>query len=445
MRTARTIAIAAALALAGAVGLSALDFDWGGNVDNLTTPSVALGSGSQVWAIDQRDRAALWAEMRFSPQLSLTAQGSYAYELQLPYLFDLDVLKLDWQVLPVLHASLGRFVFSDFTGHVLNHKLDGAMITLGFPAFVLTASAGFSGLELKPYSLILMSRSDLADQSNSGVYFAAPRLVEKLDALFPNILSRQDLTLSVILQQDLRASGSFIQPGDQQQLVPGNYGGSLYTEYVGAGLSGAIISSFYYDAFLYANFGSTLSYMADSTSLTGFSWQYAPILAFLGGVGLHYYNEAFLSSRLELLAVASSGDADNTTFQEGNTAGSSTLFVPVSEEALGALGLAYQPQWGNLVAISADYSFKPVSQLQLMTKVLSFLRPTTGAIFTGGLNPSSSDLYLGTEFDETANFRPFSDLGLSLAIGFFLPNSSVFLGQAALPALAGQLEVSFSF
>ncbi|MGD0724593.1 MAG: hypothetical protein ABSB63_03435 [Spirochaetia bacterium] len=442
MKAWRTIAIIAALGVFGAMGLSGLDFDFGGFVENSSTPSVALDSKNPVWAMDQRDRLALWADMHFSPQLSLTAQGSYAFELDLPYLFDVDVLKLDWQVLPSLHASLGRFVFTDFTGHVLNHKLDGTLLTMNFPFMVVTAGAGFSGLELKPYSLMLMSRSDVADQSDNSVILAAPRLVEKLEVLFPNLLPRQDLTVSVILQQDFRSSGSLIQAGEQQQFVTDLSGGRLTSEYFGLGLSGAIVSAFYYDAFFYFSLGSTLSYVADSASPTGSSYQYEGIQAFLGGIGLRYYSEALLSSRVELSAIVSSGDADNTTFLEGNTSGASTLFVPISQETL---GIAYQPQWGNLIQISADYSFKPVTNLQLMMKVQSYLRPTTGAIYTLNLDPSSSNLYLGTEIDGIANFRPFSDLGVAMSIGFFLPNGNAFIGQGALPVLAGRLEVSLSF
>jgi hypothetical protein len=442
MRAWRTLAIIAALTLTGAMGLSGLDFDFGGFVENSSTPSVSLDSANPVFAMDQKDRLALWAEMHFSSQLSLTAQGSYAFSLQLPYLFDVDSLKLDWQMLPSLRATLGRFVFSDFTGHVLNHKLDGALITLDFPFMVVSAGAGFSGLLLKPSSLVLMSRSDTADQSSTGVFFAAPRIVEKLDALFPNLLPRQDLTISVILQQDLRPRGSLIQAGQSQQFVTGLSGGSLTSEYFGLGVSGAIISSLYYDAFFYASFGDTLSYVADSASPTGFSYQYAAIQAILGGIGLRYYSEALLSSRVELRAIVSSGDADNITFLEGNTAGASTLFVPISQESL---GLAFQPQLGNLILINANYSLKPVSQLQLMMKVQSFLRPSTGAIYTAGVNPASSDFYLGTEFDGIANFRPFSDLGLACSLGFFLPNGNAFSGQAALPVLAGRFEVSFNF
>jgi hypothetical protein len=287
-----------------------------------------------------------------------------------------------------------------------------------------------------------MSRSDVTDQSDDSVILAAPRLIEKLEVLFPNILPRQDLTVSVLLQQDFRPSASLIPAGEQQQFPTELSGGRLTSEYFGAGFSGAIVSALYYDAFLYVSLGSTLSYVADSTSVTGSSYQYEAIQAFLGGIGLRYYNEALLSSRAELRAIISSGDADNTTYLEGNTAGASTIFVPISQETL---GVAFQPQWGNLIQISADYSFKPVTTLQLMLKGQAYLRPTTGAISALGIDPASDALYLGTEVDGIANFRPFSDLGTAFTLGVFFPNGSAFTGQGALPVLAGRLEVSLSF
>lgn len=442
MKTWRILALMAALSLAGAAGLGALDFDFGGFVENSSTPSVALDAKNPVWMMDQKDRLGLWMEMHFSPQLSLTAQGSYAYSLDLPYLFDVDTLKLDWKILPSLQASLGRFVFSDFTGHVLNHKLDGTQLSLSFPFMVVSAGAGFSGLILKPSSLILMSRSDTTDQSSDSVILAAPRLIEKLEVLFPNLLPRQDLTISAVAQQDFRPSGDLIQADQPQQFVSGLSGGRLISEYFGLGISGAIVSALYYDAFFYYSLGSTLSYEQDSASVTGFSYQYEPIQAFLGGIGLRWFNEALLSSRAELRAVFSSGDADNTTYQEGNTEGASTIFVPISQETI---GLAFQPQLGNLLIITASYSLKPVNALQLMLKGQSYLRPTTGGISALGIDPASSDLYLGTEIDGIANFRPLSDLGLAFSLGFFLPNASAFTGQASLPVLAGRLEVSLSF
>jgi len=449
MKPARIILIAIVLTFAGVVGLSAFDFDFGGSVDNSSTPSITLDPAGPLYALDQRDKAALWGDAHFGSSFALSAQGSYSFTLLVPYLFDVDYLRADWQILPILKATAGRFVFSDFTGHVLNHKLDGVMLTASFPIAVVSAGAGYSGFLLKPSSVILMTRPDSADQSNSGVFFAAPRLVEKVDILFPNILSRQDLEVTAILQQDLRAQGTLIQPGQQQQFATGLSGGSLSSQYWGIGLSGAIVSNLYYNSYFYVNTGSTLSYVVDTASGTGFSWEYAPMLAFLGGIGLRYFNESLLSSRLELQAVYSSGDPDNATYQEGNTAGSSNIFVPISQDTL---GIAFQPQWGNLILIDANYSLKPFSRnstvwqnLQIMLKVLNFLRPTTGAISQVGLDPTSTELYLGTEAELILNFRPLSDLGTALSFGCFIPNPGAFSGSAAHPVLAGRIEVSLSF
>ncbi len=442
MKKGRITAVVAMLALAGAVGSSAMDSDWGGFFENASTPSIVLDSSDPILRMDQKDRLALWAEMHFSPDLFLAVQGSYTFSLDVPYLFDVDSLVLDWRMLPSLRAALGRFIFSDFTGHVLNHKLDGALFTLDFPFAVVTVGAGFSGFVFKPASQIIMSRSDDADQDDSDVYFAAQRIIEKLDILFPELFARQDLTLSLVMQQDLRDSGSLIGSGETAEFVTDHYGGRLSTQYVGLGLSGPISSSFYYDAFFYMGLGETLSYAEDSGSLTGYSYRYDPIRAFLAGIGIRCYNEGFHSSRAELRFIFSSGDEDNTTFLEGNTAGDSNLFVPISKETL---GLAFEPQLGNLIVINANYSLKPVSNLQLMGRVLSFLRPTTGAIYAGGIDRSSDGLYLGTEIDAIANFRPFPDLGGAASLGLFIPNGDAFSGPDASPVLAARLEVSLSF
>jgi hypothetical protein len=215
------------------------------------------------------------------------------------------------------------------------------------------------------------------------------------------------------------------------------------------GLSGAIVSSLYYDVFLYGNTGTTLSYVPDSVSVTGFSYQYETIYAFLGGLGLKYYVEQTYSSRLEIRAIYSSGDSDSASYLEGNTSGFSTMFVPISQETI---GIAFMPQLGNLILLNLSYSLKPFAQsdsawknVQLIAKVLSYFRPTTGAISQPGLSSSSSELYLGTEPEIVANFRPYSDFGVVFSTGVFLPNGGAFTGSAAQPTIAGRIEFSMSF
>jgi hypothetical protein len=450
MTKARALSALAVLAVFTAAPLGGLDFDFGGFLDNDTELAVSQVASSPVWSIAQKDRLAVWLDARFSPAFSLSAQGSYTFTLDRPYLFDLDSLKADWRPLSILRAEAGRMEMSDFSGLVLRHTLDGLRLTLDLPFSRVTGGVGFSGLLLKPVSTILMSRTDSADRTDNTVYFAAPRLVEELDALFPQLFLRQDLRVSIVLQQDLRPDASVIAEGEEQEAVAGLSGGRLSTQYFGLGLSGPIVSSLYYDAFCYLGTGRTLSYVVDSSSGTGSSYQYRPILACLGGIGVRYFMEQVRYSLVEVKGIIASGDADSGSFLEGNTDQGSGLFVPVSQIAD---WLAFSPQLGNLLVFEASYSLKPftgsrvatLDKLQTLFKAVTFFRPTLGAISDSSLDPASTSLYLGTEAELIARYRPFSDLGLALSLGAFFPNPEAFTAAASGPRLAGRLELSFSF
>jgi hypothetical protein len=447
MTKARALAV---LAVFAAAPLGGLDFDWGGFLYNDTELAVSQVVSSPAWSIAQKDRLAAWLDARFGPAFSLSAQGSYTFALDRPYLFDLESLKADWRPVPILRAEAGRMEMSDFTGLVLSHTLDGLRLTLDLPFAKITGGAGYSGLLLKPVSSILMSRTDSADQADNAVYFAAPRLVEELDALFPQLFLRQDLRVSVLLQQDLRPDASVIAEGEEQETVAGLSGGKLSTQYFGLGLSGRIVPSLYYDAFCYLGTGRTLSYVVDGSSGTGFSYQERPILACLGGLGVRYFMEEALYSVVEVRGIIGSGDAESSRYLEGNTDESSGLFVPVSQITN---WVAFSPQLGNMLVIETSYSLKPFSRsrtatldrLQTLAKVVAFLRPTPGAISDSSLDAASTARYLGTEAELIARYRPFSDLGLALSLGAFFPNPGAFVAAADEPRLSGRLEFSFSF
>ncbi len=446
MKALRALAFAFLLSLLGTAAVSALDFDIGGTLDDYSSFPVTVAPGSAIFAPDQRDRLGIWATMHPNSVVSITGAASYDFTLVVPFLINLDYLNVNWRMLPWLSTTVGRFTFTDFTGLVLNHTLDGLMLEQDFSIGKVTEAVGYSGLILKPVSLILMSSTDSADQTNGSVYLAAPRLIEKLEVLFTVPLN---INLAVIAQQDLRPSSQLIQPGEQYQTVSGLEGGSLSTEYLGLGVSGSIVSSLYFNGFAYGSMGSTLSYLPDSSSVTGFSYQYAPIYALLGGVGLKYYIEQTLFSRIELQAIYSSGNANATSYLEGNTSSYSTMFIPISQEVI---GVAFMPQLGNLIMLNLNYSLKPWGQsdtvwknLQLMAKVLSYFRSTTGPISQPGLSASSSALYLGTEPEIIANFRPYSDFGMVLSTGVFLPNGAAFTGSAANPTIGARIEFSMSF
>ena len=435
------------LGLALSASLGAADWDWGVSLDNYSNLVGTVGSTGALQEVQQKDKLGLWAQVGFSPAVTLSAEASYLFSYDttaeptlLPYLINLDYLIAEWTIRPGLKGSAGRFPVADFTRLVLDHTLDGLQVRWDLPFMSFTGSAATSAALLKPVSRIILSGPDGADLLNNGVYLAPPRLIQSLVALFPQVFARQDLSVSLLAQEDLRPSSQLIPIGYENPTFPGRAGGWLHSFLAGAGLNGLLAPFLYYEAFLYFETGSTLSYVADTTSLTGNSWQYRPIVAFLGGIAARYYAERFLDSFVEVRGLFASGDADNKTFLEGNTAGASTLFVPISRQDT---GLAFDPQLGNLLLLEASYSIRPAESLQAVLKAQAFLRPTTGAISETGLDPASTARYLGTQLEAIVNLRPWSDLGLAFSFGAFLPNAAAFLDSA--PRLAGRVELAASF
>jgi hypothetical protein len=423
--------IAATLFLAG--GLAAGAAEWGGTLDNTTTPT--WSGASQEVSFQQKDKLALWLEAEFNPRLSLTVQGSYTYSLDRPYLFDVDLLRFQGRFplrgSSVLDLSLGRFRVSDFSALLFSDNLDGAQAAWRLPRANLSLTVGFLGLQLMPVSTVSMSWADI----NNDTIWAPPRLLEMLQVELPERFGRQTLTAALIAQQDLRSQAQLLQEG---ALVPvAGQGGRLSTEYLGVSLRGPLAASLYYDLFGYLGTGRMLSYVDGAYSYT---W----MLAALVGAGLKYYREEWLSSRAELRLLLATGDEDYTdSFVEGNTEGLATTFATISQPEL---NLLFTPRLGNLLTAEASYSLKPAAFLQTLLKASFFLRPTLGRVSDGRVEaaPISSSRYLGTELDLSARFRFFSDLGLALTAGLFLPGAA-FSSSFREADFGGRIELSFSF
>jgi hypothetical protein len=424
MRRALAFAVLAVLALTGAVqSLSALE--WGGKLDNTTTPST---SGFQ-----QKDKLALWLEAAFNPRLSLTVQGSYTFSLDRPYLFDVDILRFQGQFplgdTSVLDLSLGRFRAADFSALVFDDNLDGAQAAWRSARFNLSLAVGFLGLELQPVSTVSMSWGDL----NNTSLWAPPRLLEMLQAEFLELFGRQNLLVALAAQQDLRSEDQLLPEGPSLEFS--NMGGRLSTEYLGVALRGPLAASLYYDLFGYLGTGRMLSYIDGAYS---YEW----VLSGLLGAGLRYFRPEALSSRAELRLLLGTGDADfNDLFIEGNQEGLANVFSTISKTEL---ALLFSPRLGNLSLLEASYSLKPAAFLQTLLKATFFLRPVLGPISDARVDPASSSRYLGTEIDLAARLRPFSDLGLALTAGAFLPGGA-FRTAYREAEFGGRIELSFSF
>ena len=174
----------------------------------------------------------------------------------------------------------------------------------------------------------------------------------------------------------------------------------------------------------------------------------------MGTFGLRYYLQDKFFSKAGFKFIYSSGDSDYLTdFTEGNTKAGSANFIPISMSSFAQI---FSPQPGNIFLAQLNYSIKPfgsgknkkLQNIQTELKVSGFFRSTTGEISEPGIDPLSDSLYLGTEIDAVVNFRPFSDLGIGLSGGIFIPGTSsygAFLASERNVELSGKAEFSFSF
>ena len=430
-----------------------LDLDYGGLIENDTgltwLPSFVL---------NQRDKVSAWFSTDIGEYLSFGMQGSYTYTTPIPVIVNLDYLEFGGSFHGILGESvlfdfsIGRFFFSDFSGAIFAHTMDGLSINVAWPGLSISATAGYTGLVLKPLSGIVLSNLDLIDRYDDSKVLAPPRLIGVAAVSFPEILLRQTVDLTFLLQQDLRPEDELISAGDVDEFPDG--GGPVHTQYYGLGISGPLLGLIYYQAAAFLQTGTTLSYRSDAASSTGGSYQLSNTLAGYGQLSVEIYLARFLSSRISAVIRYATGDADFATFAEGNTGGDANMFTPVTDVRPAYI---FIPQTGNLASGRIGYVMLPLEwtgrpttdrfQSELSSTV--FFRTTAGPISAGGVNTDSDALYLGTEIDLTFNYRPFSDLGVAIGLGYFIPNTHATTG-ALLPeawanTFTGRFRLFLSF
>ena len=321
-----------------------------------------------------------------------------------------DLTSLTW--------TLGRFSVSEPTGLILNHPADGSKWAFNYGNFNLTLVTAYTGFVLKSSSTLDPSLTDL---NNTGV-FASPRFVGSVEGSF-GIFDSHEITVSALAQQDLNNRDSFIKEWTTIQDSTGK-GGALDTQYLTLKVSGPVIDRLFYDVFGTFGSGNILSWVADSASQTLYSYSYQPIMSYLGGASLTYFLPDFFSSSFSGRFLVASGDADWTEPVEGNHAGDSNMFTPLTSTTL---GVVFSPSLANLAYFEVGGSAKPLPFLPLTVgaKALGFQRLVAGQVNAPGvlrLGPQ----WMGQELDFTAGWTPFSDLTVTGALGMFVPTAGTF-------------------
>jgi len=324
--------------------------------------------------------------------------------------------------LKALRWTFGRFLFSDVSQLVINHAVDGSLLDFDFGTVSLQVATAYTGLVLRSSSGVAMS---LADQDSSGP-FATPRFLGSLATSWA-FTKDHTVTFGAMAQQDLTSRSRLLD--EWTTIFNPNKGGKVDTQYLTLKFDGPVVDRLFYEVSGTFETGTTLSWLADASSSTGFLYQNKPINAFLVETSVDYFLPQVLSSSLRARALLASGDSDAASAIEGNTSGDSNLFVAVTPTTLGTV---FSPALSNLGYYEVGGSLQPVSGLPLVLscKLMGFQRLVSGVINAPGvlrLGP----VWMGQEADLSASWQVFSDLKLTSSFGAFLPTSGTFASSSA--------------
>jgi len=394
--------------LGGLVGgsLWAMDFDWGLTLDNAVSARGSEMLSESEWSEDFV--AALWGrayrQNANGGSLDLTVQGSYTYSLERPYIFDLDLLRFTG-IFPgrsVIELTAGRFVFQDVTGMILDHPADGLLVDFLFPKAQIQLGGAYTGLLLNPRSDIRVSKDDFVEADDDSVTLGPSRALVQASITIPGALWYQIMTLQALAQFDLRDD-------DMAEII--------HTQYLGLFTSWRLSRNFYLDSHLTLSSGLSPGTIKDT-------W----IFSFLYGIGLLYFNEEMVSSRAHLKLYYSSGFIPLVLLAENF---SLDVFRPINQPIN---GLVFNPGLGNIMWAELLYTFRPLvrnpnrslANIQPGLAVRPYFRSTMSNVDFVYFDPTSDGMYLGTEIEASLVARVFSDLGLSLRTGVFLPGTEGF-------------------
>lgn len=401
---------------------SAAAFDFGGYLDNTSGFARAPAGVETTLRLVQRTTVALWAEQKLGAW-TLAGQGSYTYTPNVPLLFDLDRLTLGTEV-PATAAgatafglSLGRSHFTDPTGLVLSHTLDGLRLRVSRMQSTFRFAIGTTALLQKPTNRIILSRLDELDLADPERRFAPPRLIAVVDYEWLEAFAGQQVTLGATVQEDLRPADQLTPAGTEATTPDPEAGGRLDTQYVSLVVSGAVAPGVFQRTYYTLNSGRQLVFAVDDRSSTGFSYQYETLLGHLAGTEITWFLPEVLNSRARLFGQFSTGDTEW-----------SDSFVPISPSAFSDV-FTLQP--GNSSHLGISYSVRPLAGrrsdvLQTELSTVAYFRSSgSGAVSVAAVDPTTDGSYAGTDVNLTVTAVPFSDLRLVLKGGLFAPNKDV--------------------
>jgi hypothetical protein len=248
-----------------------------------------------------------------------------------------------------------------------------------------------------------VSADDLLEVDDDSTFFGPGRVLVQSSLTFPAGRRPRELTLQALAQFDLRED-----PAEK-----------IDTQYLGLVTSRRLSPTLYLDSHLTLSSGQSTVGSKDTF-----------LLSFLFGLGLQYFNEDLVSSRAHLKIQYGSGFLP-LVLLPGWEGLSLEDFKPINQPIT---GLAFSPALANLMYADFLYTFRPffrhpnqsLANIQPGLGVRTYFRSTFSDISLDYVDPNSDGMYLGTELEASLVARVFSDFGLSLRMGIFLPGTGGF-------------------
>lgn len=428
------VLVALSFLCAGVLQSFAAEGDWGITADVEASGLVEENEWSDAEG-SLRVGTALWTRTLLpTPELpgasvELATQVGYVYTDERAYLFDVDLFRLSG-LYPtmiagkpgLLEQSFGRFVFRDPSGRVLSHLADGFSMGVRYPSWNLSFGAGTTAFQLNPNSNVRMTEVDVADADDSDRLLGPARGLGLLQFGLPELFGAHALQAGITGQIDLRKD-----PALEDETID-----SVYYTVV---LAGPVVGSLYYD--LNASLMQARSTVGTEEEDTK---------GIQAGARLRYFAEDFLATRVALSALFASGNQDDDI----------SRFRPVSR---GSAGTIFTEQVEDIGIGELSYSLRPFSpfssgvagSIQTALTWKSFYKatePTTEQAADLGIEEPGQGQWYGNEIMLSISARIFSDLGIGLSGGVFLPITDEDLGvfgTDAEPDYYGKIEISTGF
>jgi hypothetical protein len=403
------------------------------NQPNFTTWNTASFAGK--WSLFQWEGTALVASgadarSLFSPNPWIDAD---LFTLSLSYA---TVFYPESQPLS-FSAFIGRKIFSEASGWLLNQPLDGAGFAFSQGNWRFHLEAGWDGLLSKQISRMQMTNADLTDRTSSSVWLAPPRGIFSAwqNLQFP---LGSEFWAGVLVVHDFRDSG-IVTAGDKSYIPGGSgtYGGSYYW----ARWDSRWILDF--DLKSLWEMGNTILYQLNSNKYERFPVQAWSIGGYVGSP------KFWKGMRLRGNFRYTSGDSSERLgyAEASQTWGNVThLFRPIDADPYSQ---AFPAEPGNLqwygVAFDLKGSELPFHlPLLFNLKLRGLWRTLLGPIDSPEGNPQSLDYYLGWSWDHRLTWLLDAHLELRWDQAVFFPNPSsqgYWMGQS--PAWIAASEFSF--